>query len=228
MGEKGGLGATGIQTKHTNHNLGYGQLHFSTRGTSGLSSRLIIDENGNVGSGTGADQSAANLEVVSTSGRGSIRLRGGATNQGYINYDNAGQFIALGNIDNTTDQLVVKNTGYVGIGTTDPGTKLTVNGYTQLGTDAPKIKIKKFTGTTAATQGGNASVAHGLGANKIISATLAINYNVNQWVGGGYAYNTGLEASLYWDATNIGMTNHGTNSSLILSKPFIITVMYEE
>ncbi|HRD06360.1 MAG TPA: hypothetical protein PK037_02305, partial [Saprospiraceae bacterium] len=39
------------------------------------------------------------------------------------------------------------NNGNIGLGTMAPTTKLEVNGYTKLGSDAPAIKIKKLTGT---------------------------------------------------------------------------------
>jgi hypothetical protein len=40
---------------------------------------------------------------------------------------------------------------YVGIGTTNPNATLEVNGFSKLGADAPAIKVKKLTGTTANT-----------------------------------------------------------------------------
>ena len=58
--------------------------------------------------------------------------------------------------------LNIKKGGNVGIGTTNPGAKLEVNGYTKLGTDAPSIKMKLISGST----GGAAEhvKAHGLGS----------------------------------------------------------------
>lgn len=53
---------------------------------------------------------------------------------------------------------------------------LTVNGFTKLGSDAPAIKMKKLTGTTANTDGGFMYVAHGLDASKIISTTIEVHY----------------------------------------------------
>jgi hypothetical protein len=40
--------STAIQTKYTDHTNNYGELHFSTRGSLGLSTKLLITENGNV------------------------------------------------------------------------------------------------------------------------------------------------------------------------------------
>jgi hypothetical protein len=110
--------------------------------------------------------------------------------------------------------------------TLDNSGKLTVNGFTKLGSDAPAIKYKKFTGTTASTEGGLVSIAHGLTQSKILSVQVLITsgntYPPN------YTFTNGYEYQVYFGGINIQVQNHATNSENILSKPFTVLVAYEE
>lgn len=104
-----------------------------------------------------------------------------------------------------------------------------VQGYTQLGTNAPKIKMKKITGTTDSSQGGQTTIAHGLDASKIISVTSQVYYNSNtDFVLPSHTWSAGYEYNLSVDTTNIYVNNSGANSSNILSKPVTILITYEE
>lgn len=107
-----------------------------------------------------------------------------------------------------------------------------MTGFTQLGSDAPKIKMKKLTGTTASTEGGTTSVAYGLTASKIISFTGAIYVDSTTVMPFGYkpdtSGNQGFEVHCYVSSTGFSVINHATNSENILSKPFTITIWYEE
>lgn len=62
--------------------------------------------------------------------------------------------------------------GNVGIATTNPGAELEVNGYTKLGSDAPAIKVKEFTGTTPSTEGDFTSITTGIPRDKVISVDI--------------------------------------------------------
>jgi len=57
-----------------------------------------------------------------------------------------------------------------------------VNGYTKLGTDAPAIKIKEFTGTTNATQGGTTAIDTGIPSDKVISVDVWVQPFTNVWL----------------------------------------------
>jgi hypothetical protein len=86
---------------------------------------------GNVGIGT--TNPLEQLSVANSSGRASIFLASGGTNQGYISYFNSTQTLSLGNGAptgtgvNGGQQLNILNGGNVGIGTNDPGAKLEVD-----------------------------------------------------------------------------------------------------
>jgi hypothetical protein len=105
-----------------------------------------------------------------------------------------------------------------------------IGGFSSLGGDAnhPGIKIKVLTGTTAATQGGGVSIAHGIAdISKIISVNLWVNtiqgvglFAPPNYTNGGIQYNF----ILYGDYINV--ENHPSNSYSLLSKPVTITIIY--
>lgn len=110
----------------------------------------------------------------------------------------------------------------LGIGTTAPDAKLEVNGFTKLGSDAPKIKIKKYTGTMdndSATH-----FAHGLTRSKIISSSIQIESSVPDWQFPGNAYsNKGYH--WYIDNTNVEITDVGSD---LQGRTYIVVLTYEE
>ena len=104
-----------------------------------------------------------------------------------------------------------------------------VGGFSSLGGDAnhPGIKMKVLTGTTAATEGGVASIAHGLTVSKIVSVTVLVEFSANAFVLSGYdTQYYGLHFSVSVSVADIQIINHPTNSENILSKPVKITVIY--
>lgn len=121
-----------------------------------------------------------------------------------------------------SDKVVIDNAGDVSI-----SKNIIVNGFSTLGSGAPTIKMKKLTGTTAATEGGSATVAHGVTFSKIISQTCVVTVS-NDKYSPGYTTPAGKQYSLNSDATNMSLINHATNSEGILSKPFIVVILYEE
>lgn len=101
-------------------------------------------------------------------------------------------------------------------------------GFTQLGTDAPKIKVKKITGSTATTQGAYREIAHGLTLSKILSVEVIVSptattSHFKKWT----AYNT-YEFDYYIDDTKVQVLNINGNSGSILNKPLTIYITYEE
>ncbi len=115
----------------------------------------------------------------------------------------------------------------VGIGTTIPGAKLEVNGFTKLGSTAPAVQMKKLTGTTPAAASSGVSIAHGLTASKIIAVNLIINNAGSQRIPGGYTLFPGNEVNWDYGTTFINIWTN-TNSANILSKPFTVLLTYEE
>jgi hypothetical protein len=102
-----------------------------------------------------------------------------------------------------------------------------IDGFTKLGSDAPAIKIKELTGTTANSQGADAIVAHGLTSSKIRWFGLKIEYQTNSGIPENHPV-SGFQSAVLHDATNFYVTNISANSGSILSKPFIITIFYVE
>lgn len=107
--------------------------------------------------------------------------------------------------------------------------EITSGGYTKLGsTTAPAIKMKKITGTTASTEGGDVSIAHGLDGNKIISMTVKVAQDTGYGFYPEYSYTAGFHFSFYHNGSVIYVINHPTSSEQILSKPITIVIFYEE
>lgn len=104
-----------------------------------------------------------------------------------------------------------------------------VPNYIRLGDASPSIKVKKITGTTASTQGGIVSIAHGVTWEKIISVTAVVQNGTNSGILPGYIQlgYPGYYYSLDYGGTNVRVLNHGTDSAGILSKPVIIYITYE-
>lgn len=104
----------------------------------------------------------------------------------------------------------------------------TITGYSKLGESAPSIKVKKFTGITAEIQGSAVNVAHGLTSTKIIGIQALVNQIEGSGILSAHAGYPGLQFDVTFNGTNIFLMNHPTNSQNILSKPFIVLVIYEE
>lgn len=80
-----------------------------------------------------------------------------------------------------------------------------------------------LTGTTSGSQGGSTSVAHGITSTGIKGISAVVFTASGVGVADGNA-STGLQFSVSFDATNVTVTNHPTNSANILSKPFTLFV----
>lgn len=211
--------------------------------------RMRIAANGNVGIGTTNPGAKFHIEgSVANWGLGLVRNMDPAGWSGveFRNHLNdAASFIGFNNssghgyagtpsnhpfriFTSGSARVTVAADGNVGIGTATPTTKLEVNGFTKLGTDAPAIKVKKLTGTTAAAEGGTSGIAHGLTAAKIIGVQVLIEYSAGNWVPNGYTINPEYQVDYVVGATNVTLYNQSTNSGNVLSKPVKILVTYEE
>lgn len=107
-----------------------------------------------------------------------------------------------------------------------------ISGYTQLGkpTDgAPAIKMKKLTTTSASSQGGLVTVAHGLSRAKILGVQVLLTYLAGAAdIPGPYLDVPGYEYNWQVNNTDINIYNKTGNSINILSKPIRILITYEE
>jgi hypothetical protein len=103
----------------------------------------------------------------------------------------------------------------------------TLSGFTVLG-EGPAIKMKKFTGTTPSAEGGYLTFQHGLDASKILAMFAKVVYNAGHGTMPNYEGDPGLQFGVLHDPTIIAVKLSGSNSENILSKPYTVTVIYEE
>ena len=208
--------------------------------------RMVIDNAGNVGIGTISPTKRlevaagdASLALFGPNLSGGMLYIGASTNQatalaaqvistnGNLHIDPApSKNIYLGYYQ-ARDMYINPNGGFVGIGTTSPSTTFEVNGYSKLGNDAPAVKFKKLTGTTAPVEGASVLIPHGLNNLKIISVSVIVLNASSEWVG----HNSQLGGNNFtWKSTgtNIEVFNIFGSSAAILSKSIRILITYEE
>lgn len=120
-----------------------------------------------------------------------------------------------------------------GSGLTLGGGNVDIDGFTNLGSGAPQIKMAYFTGTTAATQGGIVNFSMGtITSAKIISATVLVDWTGNgDWISPRYNGNPGYDFTWYTFGSSIYVTvnttaNGGQGSANILSKQIRAVVTY--
>ncbi|MGL4630671.1 MAG: hypothetical protein ACRCVT_05630 [Leadbetterella sp.] len=202
----------------------------------GGTAQMILQSDGKVGIGslslgpklqihhsTANDDALPHLGLKSTdASNGMIKMESSGTNffGQYFNASSAtpsANFISF-DYNGTQPILDLQGNGNVG-----------VTGFTKLGNDAsaPSIKMKKFTGTTSATQGGTITIAHGVTDAKILSVRIMVNYNSNASVPDGFNKDNGFECNTYISAGSIYIENKTGNSGSILSKPFTALIVYE-
>ena len=105
---------------------------------------------------------------------------------------------------------------------------VTIDGFLKSGSDAPSIKMKKYTGTTGSTEGANVYVAHGLTTTKILSVEVLVYFGATDMVPPNFTTYIGRQFHFRVIDWAIEVFNHPTNSELILSKPFTVLITYEE
>ena len=102
------------------------------------------------------------------------------------------------------------------------------SGYSQLGSDAPKIKMKKYILTTPLTGGTTTNILHGLTASKILSIDATIASANSLFVPPGQNNITNCEYNIYCNSTRVYVKAVLSNSSQILNRTARIIITYEE
>ncbi len=176
-------------------------------------------------------------------GQGQPQLNNGTDGAGSPAFRNGTSFVrvmALFNYrKNTGAAYDIGDVGYYSVlgiesaspdGFTGKNGIIEYDGFTKLGLDAPAIKQKKITGTTAATDGGSVVVSMGVDGGKVLGISGMIQYGA----GPSAAIELGfsrpdnvLNSSYYISGTNLVITNNTGESGSILSKPFRAIITYE-
>jgi len=143
------------------------------------------------------------------------------------------------------DANKIKITGSnVSIGNLDPDAKLLVDGYTKLGSDAPKIKNKYYEESaamptilrTANTQGGVSFYDLGINSPRILAVNIFVDYGsvpltatkTDDFVPPSYTATNGYQFDYVLNGSIIEIKNHPSNSSNILGKYVRIFITYRE
>lgn len=235
----------GTNSGNGNTGMGHWAIHTNTSGSynTGIGYNVLYENTGgnfNVGNGyhalyantMGGGNTAVGTNALSINTAGNNNT--GIGRDADVTANNLTNATAIGYAAkvNCSNCLVLGGTGTdavnVGIGTTTPDAQLEVNGYTKLGTTAPKIKMLKLTGTTASTDGGQVAVAHGLSPSKILSVNVQVEAPLGNFVLPGYSLAVGYDYLISFNGYGIVVYNTLGNSSNILSKPFKVLVIYEE
>ena len=210
---------------------------------------MVVRKDGRVGIGTSLPSTKLDVigafnapSIPNITSTGILRI-GVASNEG-IDIGKMGSpsyagWIQSGLNGTIADPLVLQPSGgNVGIGTTTPTNKLSVvgntnitgnadiAGYTHLGNSSPNIKMKKLTGTSAATENAWVYIPHGLNVSKIISVNILLGeygrFPPN------WTFNPEFEYTFALSTNDIIVYNSPTNSQLIISLPLTILIVYEE
>ena len=213
----GGISASGLIQNRTSQQP---SSNFNISGNGIIGGNLGIGTAAPVGNlhinvpGSGNPISALTLDV------GTFGTPGNAVNSHYFKVRDIGSGGA--------PAFLIRGDGNVGIGTSSPAATLEVNGYTKLGSDAPSIRVKKLSGTTAATEGALVVISHGLDQSKILSVSVMVSDNDGVWVPASYLGSNGRHFSWNTIAGVINVVNVFGQSAVILSRPIKIIIIYEQ
>lgn len=221
-----------------------GSIHLAPQNTPHLT---LVSGTGNIGVGTTTPTSKFD---VFTSGANVAKFNGGTNMQidfqeGGVTRGQIGSFLggpndislstpvaSTGSIhlatQNTPNITLVSGTGNVGIGTTTPTTKMEINGFTKLGSDAPAIKTKLLTGVTPSIQDGQIDISHNLDSTKIVAVSVLVQPDFGNYIPPSFTVVSGFEYNFYVTPLYIRINTKAGNSSAILNKTIKILITYQE
>ena len=100
-----------------------------------------------------------------------------------------------------------------------------LRGFTTLG-DNVAIKKRRITGTTPATQGSVLNIPINLDSSKITSFSFLVFFSAKGCMPPNYTFMATYEYQIYFDTDLCILRLSASNSSGLLSKPFVLTVDY--
>jgi Head domain of trimeric autotransporter adhesin len=207
---------------------------------------LTILRNGNVGIGPSSPattlhvkSSTSNPVIIDGGNQLFVTLAENGINRGYIgSYAGNAEDVELGTYSGNTGsvhlttqnipRLTVKSNGNVGIGTSTPQAALDVAGYTVLGEQSAKIKMKKSSFFTNAFDGGISNIALGFGSEKVLEVSIMIEAASGVFYPLNYTAQAGYQVQYKLEGNAIQLRNIAGNCSNVLGKPIKINVTYEE
>lgn len=198
-------------------------------GTTALEERMVISDKGYLGVNVDDPQVPFHINytnTISNSSNGTAAI--GQLAGQHLNFD-GNEINAWNNTTGSPLYLNFWSNGVVQIGNNSTEHGLNVRGFTNLGSGAPEIKMKKLTGTTDAVAGLVASIPHGISSSaKILSIDIAVNAATSTYIPENYTQSGNLEFNYYYNDTNIDVVTKAGNSSGILGKPIKIIITFEE
>lgn len=119
------------------------------------------------------------------------------------------------------------NNGKVGINTSTPQATLDVNGFSKLGSDAPVIKMQKFTGIVSNSAGATTTQNLAIPDSKILDVSLFVNSGsaglLQPLLGlSGADYSYSIQGSVF------SLTTTLLNSAKVLGQPYNLLITYEQ
>ncbi len=191
--------------KFVNNGAGIAIDAFNNSASSATTVRLINYGLGNALVAQVNTGDAATARILNTNGTGNA-----------IEAINNSSFNATGKFVNANASGLALQTGTGNVA---------FNGYTKLGgeLDAPKIKMRKFTGVMPSTEGGAAYVYNDIEFSKILSVNVIINGTHNNSIEEGYEF----FPLMYNGFITVNTRSRG-RSTQVLNQPFSMLVIYEE
>jgi hypothetical protein len=206
-----------------------GRLDFFTNGTTSANKTGSVlgmsVVNGRVGVGSSTANSpdfplhvtSSTSTTSSTTGAFAI----GETNSFHSTFDR-NNIEAWNNTSGSVLYLNYYSNAKVQIGNGSTG-NLDVNGFSNLGDGAPAIKMKKLTGTTAATA--TTTIPHGLTDSKILSVDVHVLGSTGDYYGPNSAYGSGFNFAWKINGANIELNFVGSS---LQGRAYKVLLTYEQ
>lgn len=99
--------------------------------------------------------------------------------------------------------------------------------FSKLGEDAPRVKMKELSGTTANLSGGMAEIAHGLTLSKILSVSIFVSDMYGSDIPPGLSFSS-ARYEYYLIANHVRIQNIAGTDTQILGRPVRILITYKE
>ncbi len=138
-------------------------------------------------------------------------------------------FLCLGSSFKTDEK---QTTGWTKSGTdvvlSTPTDNVIHGNFTQLGSDAPIIRMQKFTGTAGATEGDTTTIIHGLTLTKIIGLQSFVTSSNSNLITPALVFSPEFQYDVFLTSTEIAVRLSNTNSGNLINGAITVLLTYEE